>query len=380
MKHTLLIMVLTALLTLCLISSAGAAINWDTLPTAPEMPATFNDAMAAYPGYSAYASDSTKELILSEGNETYIHDVSLTYDLLGNPVSINVVEYEKTALGNQTRNVLFDVDGTVLSVVTSEYLSAPDFHSSKIVDAEGRRLSTGVAFREGDQFVEYTMDQNGTLQRTVYDGEDIITQSAASLQDVPQNLQIYFNEALAEYESNNQASGQNTGTDNTGTLDESWFKLYYGDFMLNHHEESNEAEDPILPGEWMSNDQGSWFVYPDGTYPVNGWVQIGGRWYYFDAEGYAVKDQWIEDYYLTSDGSMAVSCWIGGCWVDETGRWDPDHAPATGIRYQLQDGSFATNAWIQLNGKWRYFDENGFMVFNTVIDGYRIGADGTWIE
>ena len=179
MKHTLLIMVLTALLTLCLISSAGAAINWDTLPTAPEMPATFNDAMAAYPGYSAYASDSTKELILSEGNETYVHDVALTYDLLGNPVSINVMEYEKTALGNQTRNVLFDVDGTVLSVVTSEYLSDPDFHSSKIVDAEGRRLSTGVAFREGDQFVEYTMDQNGTLQRTVYDGEDIITQSAA---------------------------------------------------------------------------------------------------------------------------------------------------------------------------------------------------------
>ena len=112
MKHTLLIMVLTALLTLCLISSAGAAINWDTLPTAPEMPATFNDAMAAYPGYSAYASDSTKELILSEGNETYIHDVSLTYDLL----EIRPVMYFLTWMVQSCRLLPLSISAILISI------------------------------------------------------------------------------------------------------------------------------------------------------------------------------------------------------------------------------------------------------------------------
>lgn len=36
--------------------------------------------------------------------------------------------------------------------------------------------------------------------------------------------------------------------------------------------------------------------------------------------------------------------------------------------------------WKQIDGKWYYFDENGRMVTNTTINGYKIGADGVWIQ
>ena len=76
---------------------------------------------------------------------------------------------------------------------------------------------------------------------------------------------------------------------------------------------------------------------------------------------------------------MAVSAWIDGYYVDETGKWVPDkkawEQDEKGWKYQD-----VKSAWKQISGKWYYFDADGYMVTNTIVDGYTIGADGVWIK
>lgn len=38
---------------------------------------------------------------------------------------------------------------------------------------------------------------------------------------------------------------------------------------------------------------------------VTGWRVINGQWYFFNNSGSMVKNQWVGNYYLKSDGIMA---------------------------------------------------------------------------
>ena len=42
-------------------------------------------------------------------------------------------------------------------------------------------------------------------------------------------------------------------------------------------------------------------------------------------------------------------------------------------------GSSWSVGWDQINGKWYYFNSDGYMVHDTTIDGYKLGSDGAWI-
>ena len=65
------------------------------------------------------------------------------------------------------------------------------------------------------------------------------------------------------------------------------------------------------------------------TVKLNQWVQINGGWQYNDSLGNPVKNQWFLDRNL---------------------------------------------------GKWYYLGVDGFMASNTIINGYRVGADGACIK
>ena len=71
--------------------------------------------------------------------------------------------------------------------------------------------------------------------------------------------------------------------------------------------------------------EGFWqYKEADGTIAI-GWTLIGNNWYYFDANG-AMKTGWLKD----------------------------------------------------SSGKWYYLNESGIMVKDTIINGYKIGSDGTY--
>ena len=81
------------------------------------------------------------------------------------------------------------------------------------------------------------------------------------------------------------------------------------------------ASPPALEG-WKLNDTGWWYRKSDGTYPIGSWKNINNKWYYFDDNGYMVKDSWVSNYYVGSDGAMLVSTVTpDGYNVLENGEW-----------------------------------------------------------
>lgn len=80
--------------------------------------------------------------------------------------------------------------------------------------------------------------------------------------------------------------------------------------------------------QWVKDNVGWWYRYSNGTYPTNGWLLINNVWYCFDSVGY------------------------------------------------MRTG------WIQAGNAWYYCDTtNGGMLTNTTTpDGYRVDANGVWVQ
>lgn len=56
------------------------------------------------------------------------------------------------------------------------------------------------------------------------------------------------------------------------------------------------------------------------------------------------------------------------------GTWEPQDGG--GCKYKQDDGTYLSNIWLQENGKWYFFDEQGLLVVNSTVEGYQLGADG----
>lgn len=132
------------------------------------------------------------------------------------------------------------------------------------------------------------------------------------------------------------------------------------------------------------------------------WEQIGGKWYYFDADGNTLSGwQEMEDgwYWFAQDGAMATGWklldgkWyylkdngqMATGWRKINGKWYyfKEYGPMNigwqfikGSWYYLgTDGAMVTS-WQQIQGKWYCFDGDGVMLYNTVMDGYILDPDG----
>lgn len=80
--------------------------------------------------------------------------------------------------------------------------------------------------------------------------------------------------------------------------------------------------------------------------------------------------------------------WVGGRWYDGEGKqtymgigsW---HKNLKGWWYGDSCGWYANNRWKKIDGKWYYFDRQGYMVTGTVQIGgttYRFADSGEWIR
>lgn len=77
--------------------------------------------------------------------------------------------------------------------------------------------------------------------------------------------------------------------------------------------------------EWRKDNKGWW--YTEGNSWATGWRKIDSKWYYFGQDGY-MEIGWLQDD----------------------------------------------------NGKWYYLNNDGSMAHDTVIEGYKLGSDGSWIN
>ena len=104
-----------------------------------------------------------------------------------------------------------------------------------------------------------------------------------------------------------QKSGSWYHYDNKGNLTKN---AWVGNYWLG-------SDGKMATNSWVDNN--NYYVGKDGLWERNakkpeekksGWVSNGGVWYYYNKEGQMVKNAWAGDYYLGSDGKMAVKSWI----------------------------------------------------------------------
>ena len=159
----------------------------------------------------------------------------------------------------------------------------------------------------------------------------------------------------------------------------------------------------IVKNGWNQDAQGRWqYVNSDGTFTKDTWQQIGGKWYYFDKDGY-MQTGWLQEgntwYYLKDSGAMVTGLYqvAGKNYVfDTSGAMKTGWAKTNNIWYYLksdgavytgwlrdgnttyylkEDGAMATG-WFQTEDEWYYADSSGAMAVNRWIGNYYVGSTG----
>ena len=144
------------------------------------------------------------------------------------------------------------------------------------------------------------------------------------------------------------------------------------------------ADGKMVTNAWVDN--GRYYVGSNGAWVKNaqkpatvsrkGWVKSGSAWYYLDNQGSVVRNAWIGNYWLGSDGKMAVSSWVdrGRYYVGANGLW------VQGAKKQEEK----KQGWVKSGSDWYYY-ENGTIVRNKWQGNYWLGSDGkmatsSWVD
>ena len=149
---------------------------------------------------------------------------------------------------------------------------------------------------------------------------------------------------------------------------------------------------------WYYQDGNTYFRYPNGTFVQNGWMQMNGNWYLFDAQGRMQKgwaqNKYVNWFYLDKTNGVMRTGWLqdGDYWYflktekDNTeGSMVKGWMLQDGKKYYFNESGHMVTGWYQVDGKWYYFypqgstqGSYGYLASNTTVDNLRIGPDGSW--
>ena len=146
----------------------------------------------------------------------------------------------------------------------------------------------------------------------------------------------------------------------------------------------------VVKNGW-AEEGGKKLYYVSGVALKNEWEYIGGKWYFFDADGYMLTNKWQKDskgwVYVGADGAMLTNSWCkdskGWCYVGADGyavtnTWKKD---SKGWIWLDANGSMTKSKWVRTDGKWYYLDASGYMLTNKWQKDSKgwvyVGADGT---
>ncbi len=138
---------------------------------------------------------------------------------------------------------------------------------------------------------------------------------------------------------------------------------------------------------WVQDGDDWYYLSPESDgkkgHMKTGWVQDGDEWYYLNPVSDGTKGQmatgWVQDgddwYYLSPESDGKKGHMKTG-WLQDGDEWyylDPE---SDGRKGHMLTG------WQPIGGVWYYFDEaSGHMLANTTTpDGYRVDANGAWIQ
>lgn len=146
---------------------------------------------------------------------------------------------------------------------------------------------------------------------------------------------------------------------------------------------------------WEQNYNGVRYLDQNRNYAIEEWKQIDNDWYYFDAEGYLLTNQWVGNSWVKGNGAMARDEWVddGQFYVDSEGIFIPDKDKTTagwrddgiGKRYQRADATYIADEWKQIDNNWYHFNTDGYIDRNKWIGNSYVKSDGTmarneWVD
>ena len=138
------------------------------------------------------------------------------------------------------------------------------------------------------------------------------------------------------------------------------------------------SDGSMATNAWVDNDR--YYVGEDGSWDKNvkkpeekkqGWVKEGGTWYYYN-QGIMVRNAWVGNYWLGSDGKMVTSAWVDNdrYYVGSNGAWNKDKKKEDSVPTGKHTG------WVKSGSTWYYFNEQGQMVKNAWAGNYWLESDG----
>lgn len=153
-----------------------------------------------------------------------------------------------------------------------------------------------------------------------------------------------------------------------------------------------EANGQMLRDNWLT-DRGKTYWLDSNGIMATGWKKIGWAWYYFGADGHMFKNTSIKsangqfDYYLNSSGEMQTNRWQKNAWgwyyigddepLRNCERW------IDGETYRFDaNGYMVVGWWREADGSYYYYYSGGAKAHDTIIvwngNKYRLDSNGKW--
>ena len=99
------------------------------------------------------------------------------------------------------------------------------------------------------------------------------------------------------------------------------------------------SDGKMVTNSWV--DGGKYYVGADGKWVSDalkpgetrkGWTKAGSTWYFFNDKGNQVKNAWVGNYWIGSDGKMVTNSWVDGgkYYVGADGKWVKGGATGNG--------------------------------------------------
>ncbi len=142
--------------------------------------------------------------------------------------------------------------------------------------------------------------------------------------------------------------------------------------------------------QWVFNqEKESWYyLKSDGQKAQKEWIQQGQEKYYLKEDGKMAKDEWItqgeNQYYINSQGKMLKNAWLGKSYISENGNkvkqaWIYDDNYSSWF-YLQQDGTYAENRWLTIDGKDYHFKSGGYLSTERWIDRFYVAKSGAKLK
>ncbi|MCC8080498.1 MAG: NlpC/P60 family protein [Lachnospiraceae bacterium] len=114
-----------------------------------------------------------------------------------------------------------------------------------------------------------------------------------------------------------------------------------------------------------------------------GWITVNKKKYYANKKtGVLYVSTWSSSgkYYFQSDGSLAVSTWVGNKWVDEngkyTGKTKTGFVTFEGNTYYYKSSTQYVTGWFKVSGKYYYADSDGIVQKSKWIGKRYVNSSG----